>query len=131
MRLYPPAWAIGREAVREVELGGYRLPAGAQVAMSPFVMHRDRRHFPEPAAFRPERWEDGLAKRLPRYAYYPFGGGPRLCIGREFALLEAVLLLSALAQRVRVRIEAKTLRFIPSVTLRPRDPLWARIEARS
>jgi cytochrome P450 len=130
MRLYPPAWAIGREALREVELGGHRLPAGAQVAMAPWVMHRDARHFPEPDAFRPERWEDGLARRLPRYAYYPFGGGPRLCIGREFAMLEAVLSLASLARQVRVRALPTPLRFIPSVTLRPRDPMWATFERR-
>lgn len=126
MRIYPPAWITGREAVRDVELGGYCLPQGTQVAMSTWVMHRDPRFFDEPLRFRPERWEGGLEKRLPRYVYFPFGGGPRLCIGREFAMLEAMLCLAVLVSRFQITVEApEKLRFLPSVTLRPRDPVMA------
>jgi cytochrome P450 len=101
MRLYPPAYALGRQAVAPCDLGGYHLPAGATVLMSQWVMHRDPRWFDEPERFRPARWAEGLAKRLPRFAYFPFGGGPRQCIGAAFAQMEAVLVLAAIAQRCR------------------------------
>src|SRR5262249_10953620 len=76
MRLYPPAWAIGREAIRDTEIGGYFTPAGTQIFIAPYVVHRDPGLFPEPEAFHPGRWEGDLAKTLPRHAYLPFGGGP-------------------------------------------------------
>src|SRR5262249_48319102 len=101
MRLYPPAYVIGREAVREVVVGGSRVPPGTTVLMSQWVVHRDPRHFDKPDAFLPERWGDGLAQRLPKYAYFPFGGGPRLCVGNAFAMMEAVLVLATLARRFR------------------------------
>ena len=85
MRLYPPAYVIGREAVETCELGGWRIPAGGTVLMSQWVVQRDPRFYDEPERFYPARWADGLAKRLPKYAYFPFGGGPRVCIGNTFA----------------------------------------------
>ncbi len=131
MRLHPPVWAIGREAVRPVELGGHALPAGAPVWFSPWLMHRDERFFPEPERFHPERWLDGLGKRLPRHVYTPFGGGPRLCIGRDYAMLEAVLVVATIARRFRVPVAgAEKVRLRPSVTLRPTRPLVARPVAR-
>ena len=80
MRVYPPVYLIGREPVSDVELGGYRVRRGTTVFMSQWVSHRDPKYFDDPEAFRPERWADGLARRLPKYAYYPFGGGPRVCL---------------------------------------------------
>lgn len=122
MRLYPPAWAFGREALEDCEIGGYRVPAGTQLIMSQWVAHRDPRYFDAPEMFRPERWESGLSERLPRYAYFPFGGGPRLCIGRSFARMEAVLLLATLAQKFRLRhVPGEYIAPQPSVTLRPKN----------
>ena len=94
MRVYPPVYLIGREATCDLELGGYRVKKGYTVFMSQWVNHRDPRYFPDPESFRPERWLDGLAKRIPKYAYYPFGGGPRVCIGNTFALMEAAIILA-------------------------------------
>lgn len=132
MRLYPPAWSIGREATRDTELGGYRIPKGTQVLVSQWVLHRDPDTFPEPEAFRPERWLDGLKKRLHRCAYMPFGGGPRKCIGSTFAMIEAPLLLATIARRYRLKVEEprEPLRFLLSVTLRPRGGLRAHVQPR-
>ncbi len=99
MRLYPPAWVVGRQAVCDCVISGHRVPKGTVVLVSQWTMHRDPRYFDDPEAFRPERWQDGLAKRLPKYAYFPFGGGPRVCIGNGFALMEATLALATIAQR--------------------------------
>lgn len=132
MRLYPPAWTIGREVTSDTELGGYPLAKGTQVVMSQWVLHRNPDYFADPETFRPERWLDGLQKRLPRFAYMPFGGGPRLCIGHSFAMIEATLLLAMIASRFRLHVDAdlrKPLRFLLAVTLRPRDGLNARVEA--
>src|SRR5215472_4827870 len=101
MRLYPPVYLIGREALRDLELGGHLVPRGTTVFLSQWVTHRDERFHPEPLRFRPERWEEAAARQMPRYAYYPFGGGPRICIGNTFAMMEAVLLLAAIGQRYR------------------------------
>ena len=101
MRLYPPAYAIGRQAIEPCTIGGYTVPAGGTVLMSQWVVHRDPRYFEEPERFNPNRWADGLAKRLPRYAYFPFGGGQRVCIGNTFALMELPLVLATIAQRFR------------------------------
>lgn len=120
MRLYPPAYAIGREAVEDCEIGGYDTPAGTTLFLSPWVMHRDPRWFDDPDAFRPERWEDGLAERLPRFVYLPFGGGPRLCIGNRFAMMEAMLILATIARRFRLRLEPDRMPApYPTITLRP------------
>lgn len=120
MRLYPPAWSIGREAKEDIELGGTTIPRGGQVWMMQWAMHRDPRHFPRPEAFEPERWEGDLQRRLPRGVYFPFGGGPRLCIGNSFAMTELVLVLAALARRWRPRVDpADRPRPQFSVTLRP------------
>ena len=120
MRLYPPAWMIARESLADCDLGGFFVPAGAQLWMVQYVVHRDPRWFAEPDAFRPERWDDDFAKRLPRGAYFPFGDGPRICIGNHFAMLEAALILASIGQRFQFRLPADfELRLAPSVTLRP------------
>jgi len=130
MRLYPPAWALGRRATQEIEVGGFRFPKGAEFIMSQWVVHRDPRRFDEPESFRPERWEGDLAQRLPRFAYFPFGGGPRVCIGNRFAMMEAKLVLAGALQRFRFAAAgADELPLLPSVTLRPRGPVMLRLEA--
>jgi cytochrome P450 len=131
LRLYPPAWAIGREVAEPFELRGVRFPKGAQLYFSQWVVHRDARYFEAPDTFRPERWADGLAKRLPRFAYFPFGGGPRACIGNAFATMEAALVLAALAQRYRfVLAPGHRVRPRASITLRPRSGVKMQVVAR-
>ena len=88
MRLFPPAYAFGRESLEDCVIGDYKIAAGTTIFISPWVSHRDPRWFVDPLAFRPERWENDFAKTLPRFAYLPFGGGPRVCIGNNFALME-------------------------------------------
>jgi len=131
LRLYPPAWAFGREAVGDCEIGSYHVPAGTQLIMSQWVMHRDPRYYEDPLEFRPERWLDGSTSMLPKYAYFPFGGGPRLCIGQSFAKMEAVLLLATIARGFRLRT-APGERVIPrpSITLRPGDGMWMVLQKR-
>ncbi len=131
LRLYPPAWGVGRECVRECEVGGLRVPAGVQVLGFPWVIQRDPRWFRDPLAFRPERWGGEEAARLPRYAYFPFGGGPRVCIGNYFATMEAVLILSAVARRFRLRLVGEEpVEPMPALTLRPKGGVPVRLEAR-
>ena len=122
MRLYPPAWGVSREAIEACEIGGYRLPAGTQLLIVLWAMHRDPRNFQDPEAFNPARWEGGLAKKVPRYAYLPFGAGPRICIGGSFAITEAILLLATIARDFQLELVPEQRRVIPqpSTTLRPR-----------
>jgi cytochrome P450 len=120
LRLFPPAWMPGRESTEPLELGGYPIRRGATVFMPAWVIHRDPRWFDDPDAFRPERWSDGLLQRIPRYAYFPFGGGPRICIGNNFALMEAALVLATIAGRYRLRLAPGTaVEPLASMTLRP------------
>ena len=131
MRLYPPVYVIGREATDDLELGGYRVKRGYTVLMSQWVSHRDPRYFPEPEEFRPERWENGLAKRIPKFAYYPFGGGQRLCVGSSFALMEAAIILAAVGQRYRFTLDPDAVIGIkPQITLLPANGIPATLERR-
>jgi cytochrome P450 len=124
MRCYPPVWAIGREPQEDIEIGPYAIPAGTQLLLSQWVMHHDPRWFPDPWAFAPQRWMDGLEERLPRFAYFPFGGGPRVCIGNHFGMLEAIVMLVTVAQHWRFEKTSDTpLPLNPSVTLRPGRPV--------
>ncbi len=128
MRLYPAAWAIGREATAPCDIGGYPIAVGTQLWVAQWVVHRDARWFPEPLAFKPERWQNGFAKTLPKHAYFPFGGGPRVCIGNAFAVMEAVLLLVTVARRFRMsRASSEPLALAPSVTLRPKHGIPLRV----
>jgi len=121
MRLYPPAYLIGREALEDVDIGGYRIRKGWSVFIAQWVTQRDPRWFDDPLDFRPERWLDGLQKRLPKYAYFPFGGGPRICIGNTFAMLEMQLVVGELASRYRMTlVPAQTITMEPAITLRVR-----------
>ena len=129
MRLYPPAWGVGREAVRECEVGGFRVPAGMQVFAFQWVVQRDPRWFRDPLAFRPERWGEESISQIPRYAYFPFGGGPRLCIGNYFATMEAVLLLATVARRFRLRLaEGRRIELMPAMSLRPKGGVLMKAE---
>jgi cytochrome P450 len=133
MRLYPPAWGVGRRALEDFEVGGYRIPAGTNVFMLQWVTHRDSRFFPEPERFEPERWRDDPIRkgRIPRFAYFPFGGGPRVCIGAGFAMMEATLLLATIAQRYRFTLGPDTV-VTPffSITLRPKYGLPMQVHRR-
>jgi len=132
MRLYPPAWGISRESIAPCRIGGHAIPGGAQISMLPWIVHRDRRWFPHPERFDPERWSESGAKSLHRFAYFPFGHGPRICAGNEFAMTEIVLILARLSQRFRWRLlDARPLRFAPSITLRPKRPVYVEVLPRT
>jgi cytochrome P450 len=119
LRLYPPAWMLGREANEPVELGGYRIARGTTIFLTAYVIHRDPRWYDEPDAFRPERWADGPLQRIPRYAYFPFGGGPRICIGNSFAQMEAALVLATIGREYRLYLAPEAVvEPLPSMTLR-------------
>lgn len=119
MRLFPPAWIIGRRAIDEYAIGEYRLPPRAIVFMSPYVMHRDGRFYDQPARFIPDRWTPEFEAARPKFAYFPFGGGARQCIGEQFAWMEGVLVLATLAQGWRVELDpAQRIVPQPLITLR-------------
>lgn len=131
MRLYPPAWAIGRLAMTESEIAGYTVPRGALVLMSQFVMHRDPRYFPEPLRFDPERWQTAARESRPQFSYFPFGGGPRRCIGEGFAWMEGVLLIATLAQQWQMRLVPNhPVALKPVITLRPKHGMKMTVERR-
>jgi cytochrome P450 len=121
MRLYPPAWALGRMALNDCEIGGYLVPKRSLVLMSQYVMHRDARYFPDPLCFDPERWTAPARESRPQFSYFPFGGGPRRCIGESFAWMEGILLLATLAQHWQMRLVPNhVVALRPLITLRPK-----------
>jgi len=128
MRLHPPAYMIGRDALREVELGGHRLPARSIVAVNIRGIHRRPDYYPAPLAFRPERMLPDAKKARPRHHYLPFGAGPRVCIGSHFAVMEAQLALATMVQQTRLRLLRSHAVAEPLVTLRPRDGMPAIVE---
>lgn len=123
MRLFPPAHAFGRRVVADYSLGPYTIPGGrSMLFISPYLLHRDARWYPDPLAFRPERWTPEFEASLPRFAYAPFGGGPRVCIGAGFAWMEGTLALATLLRRLTVELApGADVRPVPSVTLRPSE----------
>jgi len=132
MRLYPPAWGTARTAIEDHEIAGYKVPRGSGVSFSQWSVQRDPRWYEAPEEFRPERWEGDLMKRLPRFAYFPFGGGPRQCIGNSFALMETALILATIAQKFRFRLVAgHPVVPLASITLRPRYGIRATLESRA
>ena len=131
LRLYPPAWALTRLALQDCEIAGYTVPAGASVVMSQWVVQRDPRFFARPDEFLPERWTDEFELRLPRFAYFPFGGGPRVCIGSSFAMLEAVLVLAAVVQQFHLGLASgHMVEPWATLVLRPKNGIMLEVERR-
>jgi cytochrome P450 len=131
LRLYPPAWAIGRNTIGDDTIIDYHVPANSIVAMSAYVTHRLPQFWPNPEGFDPERFAPGAEEKRPRFAYFPFGGGPRLCIGNNFALMEAVLILAMVVQRFRLDlVPGHPIEPEPMVTLRPRHGVLVTLHAR-
>ncbi len=131
MRLYPAAYAFGREALTDLELGGYRIGRGQTVLLSQWVTQRDPRFWDHAEVFDPDRWDSERTVNLPRYAYFPFGGGPRICIGNHFSTIEALLLLTSIVQRFRFeRMDSEPVRPAPSLTLRPERGIMMKLHAR-
>jgi cytochrome P450 len=132
LRLYPPAWVVGRTAIDDDEAGGYRIEAKSEVVMCLYVTHRHPEFWDDPGAFDPERFLPERVAARPRYAYFPFGGGPRQCIGNNFALMEIQLVLATLARRYRLRLAPGRQQVEPeaSITLHPRRGIRMTLEAR-
>jgi cytochrome P450 len=130
IRLYPPAWITNRQALYDDEILGYHIPAGAFVMISPYVIHRHPDLWENPLDFDPDRFSPERSEGRPRYAYFPFGGGPRQCIGRDMALVEAHLILATIASRYRLRLASENIAVEPEAlaTLRPRGGLPMRVE---
>jgi cytochrome P450 len=126
MRIYPPAWAMGRQVLEDVSIGPYHLRKGTMVFFSQWIVHRDPRWFPHPERFSPERFTAEAKAGRPRFAYFPFGGGSRQCIGESFALMEATLCLATIAQRWRLPlVPGQKIEPQPKITLRPRNGIRA------
>jgi cytochrome P450 len=131
MRLYPPAYAVGREALEDVEIGGYRIPKGSQVFAFQWATQRDPRFFENADEFDPERWTTERAEKLLKYAYFPFGGGPRQCIGNYFAMMEVVLLLATIGQRFRFSVAPDyKVELLPVLSLRPKHGIKVIVNSR-
>ena len=131
LRLYPPAWAVARHVKGDYEVGGYVIPAGADIFMSQYVVHRDPRFYKEPERFRPERWSSEETKNLPRFAYFPFGGGTRRCIGEPFAWMEGVILIATIASKWKMRLVPHQ-KIVPQalITIRPKNGMNMILERR-
>jgi cytochrome P450 len=131
MRLYPPAFGVGREAIADCEIGGFHIPAKAQLFAFQWVTQRDPRYFEAPDKFDPDRWTEEFVNQLPKYAYFPFGGGPRACIGNQFAMMEIVLALATIGQKFRLRLAPDhKVELMPAMSLRPRDGIKVIVENR-
>ena len=131
MRLYPPVWAFVREATEPIEIGGYRLPARTNFVLPPWIVHRDPRFFCQPNEFRPERWTEEFERELPKFAYFPFGGGQRTCIGTSLAKMQTSLMLATMAQQFRCRLaRGFELKLRPTITLQPASGVAVVIEKR-
>ena len=132
MRLYPPVWLIVRHPVKDVEIGGYAIPAGSYVHLCQYLMHHDPRYFPNPEKFDPERWTPEAASMRPKFCYFPFGGGKRICIGEAFAMTEGIIVIAALAQKWRLRrVSHNAVELEPMITLRPKNGLPMKLQKRS
>ncbi|MFE4455498.1 cytochrome P450 [Streptomyces sp. NPDC056796] len=130
LRLYPTIWLVTGIAGKGASIGGVPMPEGTRVWSSQWVTHRDARWFPEPEAFRPERWDPETGDEIPEYAWYPFGGGPRVCLGTRFAMVESVLVLAVLARRFRLEVDPGTIGPVPVLTLQPDREVLATVRAR-
>jgi cytochrome P450 len=130
MRLYPPAWGMGRAAIEDVQIGGYTLPEKWGVMVIPYAIHRNPAIWENPEDFNPERFSSENEKHIPKHAYLPFGGGPRICIGNSFAMMEAHLVLATLLQRYQLELVQAHVEPEPLVTLRPKGGLKMRVITR-
>jgi cytochrome P450 len=131
MRLYPPTWRLVRRAIRDFPVGEYVIPSGALVVVCQYTMHRDPRFFPDPERFDPERWTHEARTARPSYSFFPFGGGPRRCIGESFAMTEGVLLLATLARRWQLHLaEGHKVEVLPQHLLRSKWGMRMRLESR-
>ena len=131
MRLYPPSWCLARYVARDYAVDGYKIPAGSILIMSPYVMHRDPRYFPDASRFDPQRWTPEARSARPQYSYFPFGGGPRSCVGEGLAWTQGILLVATLAQRWRMRlVPGRAVTPNPVITLRPKHGMPMIVEKR-
>ena len=131
LRLYPPAWAIGRMATGPFELGGFEIPAKSICILSPYLVQRDPRWFPNPENFDPDRWTPEARDARPKFSYFPFGGGARVCVGERFAWMEGVIVIAAIAQKWRLRLAPdQRVEPLPLITLRVKGGLRMITEAR-
>src|SRR3954470_3647746 len=131
MRCYPPAWGIGRRALEDIEIGGYTIPRNTVVLVSQYLLHHDARFFPQPERFDPDRWLPEHQHGRPRFAYFPFGGGNRVCIGESFAWTEGILVLATLARHWRLRrVDTSPVPMNAMLTLRPARPIRMVVAAR-
>ncbi|GMW01129.1 MAG: cytochrome P450 [Candidatus Hydrogenedentota bacterium] len=132
LRMYPPVYLVGRQAMRTTTVGPYRIPKWSIILISQFFMHRDPRFWDRPNEFEPSRWTDTMRERLPKFAYFPFGGGQRFCLGDQFAWMEGVLILAILAHKWKMRlVDSAPIEPHPQVTLRPSKPIRMQLEARN
>jgi len=132
LRLYPPVWSLVRTAVQDCEIGGYRVRAGNSVALSQWVMHRDARYFDSPHEFKPERWAAENIRSLPKFAYFPFGGGPRSCVGESFAMMELCLIVAMIASRFHFTlVSEQAVELLPSIILHPKEEIRVQLKHRS
>ncbi|MFD7426103.1 cytochrome P450 [Streptomyces sp. NPDC059818] len=130
LRLYPTIWLVTGVAKEGARIGGVPLPEGTRVWSSQWATHRDERWFPEPEEFRPERWDAAAGDAIAEYAWFPFGGGPRVCLGTRFAMVEAVLILAVLARRFELEVDPGTVGPVPTLTLQPDRQVLATVRAR-
>jgi len=131
MRLYPPAWILARYLIKDFETGGYVMPAGSIVILSQYLMHHDARYFPDPSRFDPRRWTSELKANRPQYSYFPFGGGPRGCLGEGLAWMQGTLLIATIAQRWRVQaISSRPVELHPLITLQPKRKIILQLARR-
>ena len=132
LRLYPALWSFGRRTIQPIPVGDYVIPVGTYVMFCPYVTHRNPKYFPDPERFDPDRWTDAFRVSLPRFAYFPFGGGPRICIGEGFAWAEAMIVLATLAGRWSARlVSGHPVELQPLITLRPRHGLRMTLRLRT
>jgi cytochrome P450 len=134
MRLYPPSWAIGRQAIEDYIIDNkYVVPSGSVLVMSQYLVHRDSRYFSQPDQFCPERWTPDFKKLIPRFSYFPFGGGPRACIGEPLAWIEGVIILATIIKDWKVNLEenVEDIELQPLVTLRPKNGIRAKLLKRN
>lgn len=132
MRIRPPVWSFGRECIKDCSIGDYEVKDGTTILLSQWLMHHDERYYADPHSFNPDRWSEEFANHLPKFAYFPFGGGPRICIGNGFAMLESVLALATIMQNFHIELaQEKPVELLPAVTLRPKGGIAMKLTRRS